>query len=102
MGNWERHTLMSTLKNIGNNLLDLTKPILTKTLLFGSNSFDINTNTNILNAIMNLVYLLKDLTNRFFIEFTDYCRNEVLHKKIKQICIYLTSNTIITINNYLR
>ena len=25
-----------------------------------------NTNTNILNAAMNLVYLLKDLTNRFF------------------------------------
>ena len=56
--NSERHTL---LKNIDSNLLDLTKPILTTTLLFGSNYFDINTNTNILNATMNLVYLLKDL-----------------------------------------
>ena len=51
--NWERYTLLSTLSNIDNNLLDLTKPILTTTLLFGSNSFDIDTNTNILNATMN-------------------------------------------------
>ena len=59
--NSERHTLLNTLKNIDSNLLDLTKSILTTTLLFGSNYFDINTNTNILNATMNLVYLLKDL-----------------------------------------
>ena len=82
--NWERHTLISTLKIIENNLLDLTKPILATTLLFGSNSFDININTNILNVTMNLVYLLKDLTNRFFIEFADYCRNEVLTKKLNK------------------
>ena len=57
----ERHTLLKILKNIDNKLLNLTKYILTKSLFFGSYSFDINTNTNILNAIVNLVYLLKDL-----------------------------------------
>ena len=82
--NSERHTLLSTLKSIDNNLLDLTKPILTTTLLFGSNSFDINTNTNILNVTMNLVYLLKDLTNHFFNEFTDCYQDKVFHKKLNK------------------
>ena len=68
------------------------------TLLFGSNYFDLNTNTNILNATMNLVYPLKVLTNQFFNEFTDCCQNEVLNKKIEQICIYLTSKTIMIFN----
>ena len=61
--NMERLTLLSTLKNIDNKLLDLTKQVLTKTLHFGSNSFNINTNANILNVTVNLVYLLKDLAN---------------------------------------
>ena len=64
--NTNRHTHLSNLKNTDNKLLDLTKQILTKTLLFASNCFDINTNTNILNATVNLAYLLKDLTNHFF------------------------------------
>ena len=64
---------MITLKNINNNLLDLTKPILTTVVLFGSNSFDKNANANILNETMNLVYLLKDLTNRFFSEVNGCC-----------------------------
>ena len=59
---------LSTLENNDNNLFDLTKPILTATLLLGNNSFDINTNINILSASVNLVNLLKDLTNRFFNE----------------------------------
>ena len=71
---------MITLKNINNNLLDLTKPILTTVLLFGSNSFDKNANANILNETMNLVYLLKDLTNRFFSEVNYCCRNKFLIK----------------------
>ena len=71
---------MITLKNINNNLLDLTKPILTTVLLFGSNSFDKNANANILNETMNLVYLLKDLTSRFFSEVNDCCRNKFLIK----------------------
>ena len=46
---WKRQTFLRTLKNIDKNLLDLTKPILTTILIFGSNSFDINTNTNVLD-----------------------------------------------------
>ena len=44
----ERHTLLSTIENIDNNLLDLFEPVLIKTLLFDSNSS--NANTNVLNA----------------------------------------------------
>ena len=33
---------------------------------------------------MNLVYLLKDLTNQFFIEFTNCCQNEVLNKELNK------------------
>ena len=69
------------LKNIDNKLLGLAKHVLTKTLLFGGSSFIINTNTNILNVTVNLVYLLQDLTNHFFNEFTDCCRNEVINTK---------------------
>ena len=46
----ERRTLLSTLVNIDNNLLDLCEPVLIRTLLFGSNSFDTDANTNVLNA----------------------------------------------------
>ena len=38
------------MENIDVNLLDLSEPVLMKTLLFCSNSFDINANTNVLNA----------------------------------------------------
>ena len=48
--NTERHTLLGTLKSIDHKFLDLPKQILTKNLLLGSSSFDIITNTNILNA----------------------------------------------------
>ena len=51
----ERHTLLSTLVNIDNNLLDLCEPVLIRTLLFGSNSFDTDTNTNVLNATIEYV-----------------------------------------------
>ena len=64
-----------------------------KTILFGSNLFDINTNRNILKATMSLVYLLKDLTNHFFSEFTDCFENEV-DNKIEQICITRSSFSI--------
>ena len=96
--NSERHILLRTLKNIDNNLSDLTKPILTTILLFGCDSCHISTNTNIQNMIMNLVYLLKDWINRFFNEFIDCCRNELLNKKLKKFFIYLTSNKIIILN----
>ena len=48
-------------ENIDNNLLNLYEPALIKTLLFGSNSFDTNANTNVLNATIE--YLLS--TQRF-------------------------------------
>ena len=46
---------MSTIENIDNNLLDLSEPVLIKTLLFGSNSFDANANTNVFNATIEYV-----------------------------------------------
>ena len=55
----ERHTLLSTIENIDNNLLDLFEPVLIKTLLFDSNSS--NANTNVLNATIE--YFLS--TKRF-------------------------------------
>ena len=51
----ERHTLLSTTENIDNNLLDLCEPVLIKTVLFGSNSFDTNANTNVHNAAIEYV-----------------------------------------------
>ena len=76
--NMERHTLLSTLKNIDNELLDLTKQVLTKILLFGSNSCDINTNTNFLNVTVSLVYLLKDLTNSFSMKLLIVVKTKLL------------------------
>ena len=75
----ERHTILSTQKNSDTKLLYLTKQILTKTLFFDSNCFDINTIRNILSASVNLVYLLKDLTSHFFDEFADCFRSEVIN-----------------------
>ena len=49
----ERHTLLSTIENIDNNLLDLYEPVLIRTFLFGSNSFDADANTNILNTTID-------------------------------------------------
>ena len=54
-------TLLSIIGNIDNNLLDLCNPVLIKILLFGSNSFDANANTNVLNATIE--YVLS--TNKF-------------------------------------
>ena len=57
----ERRSLLSTIENIDNNLLDLCEPALIKTVLFGSNSFDRNANTNIHNAAIE--YVLAKLSN---------------------------------------
>ena len=86
--NTERHTLMITLGNIDNNLLDLTEPILTKTLLFGSNYFDVNTDTNISNATVEYVLSTKDLTNRIFNEFYESCWNEVINKTGSDLYVF--------------
>ena len=57
----ERRTLLCTIGNIDNNLLDLCEHVLIKTLVFGSNSFDTNPNTNALNATIEYVLSTKDL-----------------------------------------
>ena len=72
----ERHTLLSTIKNIDNNLLHLCEPVLIRTLLFGSNSFDTNANTNILNASVEYIVSSKRFDERFFDE-SRKCSNKV-------------------------
>ena len=53
-------SVVSTIENIDSSLLDLIEPALIKTLLFGSYSFDTNTNTNALNGTIK--YLLSTKT----------------------------------------
>ena len=55
------HTLLSTLNNIDSKLLEPNDSYLTQTLLFGSTSFDSETNTFVLNATID--YILS--TERF-------------------------------------
>ena len=62
----ERHTLLSTMKNIDNNLLHLCEPALIRTLLFGSNSFDTNANTNALNATIKHIISTKRFDEPLF------------------------------------
>ena len=62
----ERRTLLSAIENIDNNLLDLCEPVLIKTLLFGSNSFDTNPNTNVLNATIEYVLSTKRFEEPLF------------------------------------
>ena len=50
MYNAERHTLLSTYKNINCRLLDVAETVSIKTLLFGNCSLDPQTNAQILNA----------------------------------------------------
>ena len=62
----ERRTLLKTTENIDNNLLDFFEPVLIKTLLFGSNSFDANPNTNVLNATIEHVLPTKRFEEPLF------------------------------------
>ena len=57
----KRHTLLSTLNNIDPKILESNDSYLTQTLLFGSTSFDSETNTLALNATID--YIL--FTERF-------------------------------------
>ena len=59
MCNDERHTLLSTIKNIDCRLLDVTETVLIKTLLFGNCLVDAQTNTQILNAIIEYILTTK-------------------------------------------
>ena len=61
----KRHTLLSTLNNIDSKLLESNDSYLTQTLLFGSTSFDSETNTLVLNENIDLFYPLKDSKNFF-------------------------------------
>ena len=62
----EKRTLLSTLVNIDNNLLDLCEPVLIRTVLFGSNSFDIDANTNVLNATIEYILSTKRFDKLLF------------------------------------
>ena len=64
--NTERRTLLSAIENIDNNLLDLCEPVLIKTLLSGSNSFDAIANTNVLNATIEYVLSTKRFEEPLF------------------------------------
>ena len=62
----ERRTLLSTIENTDSNLLDLCEPVLIRTLLFGSNSFDTNANTNVLNATIEYILSTKRFDEPLF------------------------------------
>ena len=62
----ERHTVLSTIKNIDNNFPHLCEPVLMVTLLFGSNSFDTNANTNVLNATIEYIISTKRFDEPLF------------------------------------
>ena len=62
----ERRTLLSTIENIDNNLLDLCEPVLKRTLLFGSNSFDTDANINVLNATIEYILSTKRFDEPLF------------------------------------
>ena len=55
----ERRTFLSTIENIYNNLLDLSEPVLIKTILFGNNLFNTNGNTMFSIPLLNMFYLKK-------------------------------------------
>ena len=56
-----KDTLLRIIKNIDNNLQDLIEPILIKTVLLASNSFDTNTNTDVLNLTLNYALSTKKI-----------------------------------------
>ena len=66
MYNDERHTLLSTVKNIHCRFLDVTETALMKTLLFGNCSIDAHTNTQILNASIKYILTTKRFDESLF------------------------------------
>ena len=62
----ERHTLLSTVENIDNNLLHLCEPVMIRTLLFGSNSFDTDANTNVPYATLEYIICTKRFDEQNF------------------------------------
>ena len=80
----ERRTLLSTLVNIDNNLLDLCEPVLIRTLLFGSNSFDTDANTNVLNATIEYI-----LSTKRFDEPLFQWKQKIFKQGLNQYILYL-------------
>ena len=66
MYNNERHTLLSTIKNIDCRLLDVTETVLIKTLLFGNCFVDADTNTQIVNAPVEYILTTKRFDESLF------------------------------------
>ena len=72
--NNDRFSLLSTIRNIDCKLLGITNSSLTQTLLYGNPSFDIITNSLILNATIDFILstkrfeeaLFKEIINVFF------------------------------------
>ena len=62
----ERRSLLSTIESIDNNLLDLFEPVLIKNRRFGSNSFDSNANTNVINVTIEYVLSTKRYEDPLF------------------------------------
>ena len=77
----ERRTLLSTIENIDNNLLDLCEPVLIRALLFGSNLFEQMLIQMFSMQLLNISFLLKDLMNRFFNENRKFS-NKVMNRYI--------------------
>ena len=59
-------TLLSIIENTDNYFLDLCEPVLIRTLLFGSNSFDTDVNTNVLNATIESILSTKRFDEPLF------------------------------------
>ena len=60
----ERHTLLNTISQINNKLLDSNESNLIQHLLFGDPSKDTEANTEILNATVNYVLMSKKFDER--------------------------------------
>ena len=62
----EKSTLLSTISDIKNNIPDFSEPVLIKTILLDSNSFNRNANANVLNATIEYVLSIKRFQEPLF------------------------------------
>ena len=62
----ETHTLLRTIEITDNNFLQLCEPMSIRTLLFGSNLFDTDTNTNVVNATTDYIISTKRIDESLF------------------------------------
>ena len=91
----ERLTLLSTIENIDNNLLDLREHVPIKILLFGSNSFDIHANTKILNATIEYILSTKRFDEPLF-QWKQKLSNKVMNKQF----LYLLQLLLVLFVNF--